>query len=551
VGIDTLAFVANNTYELIKGDDQRQTFVLPAFVKKMIEKKLLGKKTGAGFYKTKWVDQQKILKAIDLNNFEYGEIRDSDFECLVEAMKSSSLPEKIRAVMFGKDKGAQFAWKIIATGLIYAASKIPEIADSIVEIDNAMKWGYNHELGPFETWDAIGVEKSIKKMEQDGFCIPQKIQKMIRQGNRSFYKMEKGKKFFYDFKTERYKELKISEAIISISALKLHGKTVKSCKSASLVDLGGEVFCCEFHTKMNVINKEILDFMVESLDFVDQNGAGMVIGNQVRAMPGSFSVGGDLKLMGAMAKEGKFAEIEQLILCAQQVMQKARYANFPVVAAPYGLTLGGGCEICLGAANRLVVHAELYMGLVEIGVGLLPAGGGCMNLWKKFIRYIPESVKEVDLAKIFSPVFKNIVMAKMSSSAANARFLGFLGPEDRIVFNRDHLIGEAKKEILRMVDPVYVPPVKRKIKVFGEAAQGVINMEINNMLSAGYISEYDGFLAGRIAYVVSGGQVRVDGQIDEETILKLEREAFVDFWREPKTRARVEHMLLTGKPLRN
>ncbi len=551
VGLDTLAHVANNTYELVKNDELRQSFKLPLYINKMIEKKLLGDKSGAGFYKSEWKDGQKVLKVLDLSDFEYKEVPKSQFECLAQAMNAETLPEKIRAVVYGKDKGARFAWKVVATSLIYAASRIPEIAQTIIEIDNAMKWGYNFQLGPFETWDAIGLEESVAKMEQEGFSIPENVRKMLQYGNRSFYKMENGKKFYYDLNTHKYREQKVSQSIILLPALKNMNKTVKTCKSASLVDLGDHVFCCEFHTKMNAINQEIVDFLEESLDFTDKYGAGLVIGNQTTGMPGAFSAGGDLRLMGEMVRRGKFDEIEQFIKKVQGIMQKAKYSPFPVVAAPYGLVLGGGCEICLGAADKMVAHAELYMGLVEIGVGLLPAGGGCLNLWKKFIRQVPEVVQGVDLAKFFSPVFRNIATAKVSTSAAQARSLGFLGPEDRIVFNMDYLIGEAKKEVLNMVDAGYSPPVKRPVRVFGDAAQGVINMELNNMLSAGLISEYDAFLASRIGYVISGGDVRVGSEIDEEVILKLERDAFVDFWKEQKTQARAEHMLKTGKPLRN
>lgn len=551
VGLDTLSHVANNTYELLKNDEQRDSFKLPAFFKKMIENKLLGNKTGAGFYKSEWIDGQKVINEIDLNKFKYEKLRESEFECLDKARNARTLSEKIRAVVYGKDKGGDFAWKVMATSLIYAASRIPEIAGSIVEIDNAMKWGFNFQLGPFETWDAIGVEESVDKMAKEGLPVPEKVLKMVQNGNSSFYKIENGKKFYYNFETNEYIEQKISESAVSLAALKEQGKTLKTCKSASLLDLGDNVFCCEFHTKMNTINKEIVDFLEESLDFTDKNGAGMVIGNQSVGIPASFSVGGDLKLMSEMARLGKFKDIEEFIKNAQRVMQKSRYAAFPVVAAPYGLTLGGGCEICLGAADKMLAHSELYMGLVEIGVGLLPAGGGCLNLWKKFIRNIPEPVQDLDLAKFFAPVFRNIAMATVSSSAANARACGLLGPEDRIVFNSDYLIGEAKKEVLHMVDIGYSPPVKRPIRVFGDAAQGVINMELNNMLSAGYISEYDAYLGKRIGYVISGGDVRVNCEIDEEIILKLERETFVDLWKEPKTQLRVEHMLETGKPLRN
>jgi 3-hydroxyacyl-CoA dehydrogenase len=551
VGMDTLAYVAKNTYELVNNDEQKHTFKLPGFIDKMIEKNLLGNKTGSGFYRSKIIDGKQLLEVIELNQFTYNKVKESEFECLTKARNAETLAEKIRTVVYGKDEGARFAWKAVAASLIYAASRIPEIADSIVEIDNAMKWGFNFQLGPFETWDVIGVEESVDKMEEDGFYVPYKVKKMLWEGNSSFYKIKNGKKFFYDFVTNNYKEQKINRSIISLPVLKAANNIMKTCKSASLVNLGDNVFCCEFHTKMNVINNEIIDFLEESLEFTDRNGVGMVIGNQEAGVSRAFSVGGDLNLMGAMAKQGKYYELEQFIKSAQKVMQKSRYAAFPVVAAPYGLTLGGGCEICLGAADKMLVHAELYMGLVEMGVGLLPAGGGCLNLWKKFLRHIPDPVQDLDLAKFFTPVFRNIVMPKVSSSAANARSMGFLGPEDRIVFNLEYLIGETKKEVLRMVDAGYLPPVKRPVKVFGDAAQGIIHMELKSMVLAGYISEYDAFLGKRIGYVLSGGDISVNSEIDEEVILKLEREAFVDFWKEPKTQARVEHMLKTGKPLRN
>jgi 3-hydroxyacyl-CoA dehydrogenase len=387
-------------------------------------------------------------------------------------------------------------------------------------------------------------------MDKEGFKIPESIRKMIESGHTSFYKTQNGKVFFYDFATKGYKELVVSEKIVSLNALRSAGKIAKQCGSASLIDLGNDVFCLEFNTKMNTLNLEIVEFFYDALDHVDANGAGLVIGNQAGGMPGVFSAGADLKEMTGAIKEKQYSVIEGLIDQLHDVLQKARYSDFPVVAAPYGITLGGGCEICL-SVDRIVAHAELYMGLVEIGVGLIPAGGGCLNLWKKFMGMLPEVVTDVDLSKLFIPVFMNIAMAKVSSSAADARANGFLGPEDRIVFNRNHQIGEAKKEVLNMSEAGYSPPVKRKIKVLGQAAQGMINVEIFNMAQGRFVTEYDTFLAKRIASVISGGDVRENSEIDEAVILQLEKEAFIDFLKEEKTVARIEHMLKTGKPLRN
>ena len=551
VGLDTMGHVAKNTYDLVVDDEQRNSFVLPEFVDQMIQKNLLGKKTKSGFYKTDLTPEwKKIRKVIDPQTLEYSEYEPPDFPCLVEAKKAKTLPEKIKSIVYGQDKGARFVWKVVANGLIYAVNRIAEISDTIVDIDNAMKWGFNFEMGPFETWDAIGLEASIDKMEKDGFEVPEKVKQMIARGHTSFYKTDMGKRFAYDFVIESYKEIVTGKTMVSLETLKGAGNLVQSCKSASLIDLDDGVFCLEFHTKMNALNKEIIEFQQEVMEYVDANGLGLVIGNQAGGMPGAFSAGGDLFFMAGLAKEKKYSEIDAFLSMAQDAIQKEKYSSFPVVAAPYGMTLGGGCEVCLGA-DRIVAHAELYMGLVEIGVGLLPSGGGCLNLWKKFVQTIPEAVTDVDLAKFFVPVFMSVALAQVSTSAAEARNNGFLAPTDRIVFNRDSLIGEAKKEVLKMVDEGYAPPMKQPIKVLGQAAQGMIEVEIFNMLKGKFITEYDAFLAKRIAYVISGGEVRDNSTIQEDVILNLEREAFVDFWKEEKTMARVEHMLKTGKPLRN
>ena len=551
VGLDTMGHVAKNTYELVTEDEERDSFVIPEFVDKMIEKKLLGKKTKSGFYKTELTPEWKLIrKVINPATLEYEDMGKPDFPCLAAAKNANTLPEKMKAIVYGDDRGSVYAWKAVASQLIYSANRIPEISDTIVEIDNSMKWGYNFEMGPFETWDAIGVAESVARMEKDGLAVPEKVKKMLAGGNTAFYKTENGKTLFYDFAVDAYKEISVSKSIISLDACKGAGKLIKTCPSASLIDLGDGVFCFEFHTKMNALNGEILEFMHAVLDYVDANGTGLVIGNQAGGMPGAFSAGADLKFMANLAKEKKYTEMDAFLAGGQAGIQRARYASFPVVAAPYGMTLGGGCEICLGA-DRIVAHAELFMGLVEIGVGLLPGGGGCLNLYKKLTDSIPDAVTDLDLTKFFLPSFMSIAMAKVSMSGAEARAIGFLGPKDRIVFNRDYQVGEAKKEVLKMLDEGYTPPVKRPLKVAGNAAQGMVNAELFNMQSAKYVSEYDVFLARRIAFVISGGDVRVNSLVDEELILQLEREAFVDFWKQEKTIARVDHMLKTGKPLRN
>lgn len=551
VGLDTLAHVAKNTYELVDNDEARDSFVMPEFVNTMIKKNLLGKKSQGGFYKTDLTpDWKPIRKVIDPATLEYAEFEFASFPCLEKAKKAPSLADKIKTVVYGDDRGARFAWKAIADNLIYAANRIPEISDTIVEIDNAMKWGFNFEMGPFETWDAIGLETSVARMEKDGMAVPAKIKKMLAAGNSSFYRIENGKLFYYDFADETYKRQKVSANIVSLAALKSTGKVVKENASASLVDLGDDVLCLELHTKMNALNQEIVEFFPEVLETVDRTAVGLVIGNQAGGMPGAFSAGANLMDVAKSVKENRYADIEKMLAGLQYGLLNLKYAPFPVVAAPFGLALGGGCELIL-AADRAVAHAELYMGQVEIGVGVLPAGGGCLNLWRKFLESVPEAVTEMDLAKLFIPVFMAIAMAKVSTSAADARANGFLGPRDRIVLNRDHLIGEAKKEVLRMRDDGYAPPLKRPFRVLGQAAQGMVAAQIADMASGKFITEYDAFLARRIAYVISGGDVRDNALVSDDVILTLERKAFVDFLKEEKTMARIEHMLKTGKPLRN
>lgn len=551
VGLDVLGHVADNTFEMVPDDEERESFVLPDFVRSMIDKGMLGKKADGGFYKTELTEKWEIVrKVVHPETLEYEPLEKSEFPCLKEAKKAKTLAESIKAVVYGEDRGARFAWRSLAGQLIYSANRIPEISDTVVEIDNAMRWGFNFVLGPFETWDAIGVAESVKKMKADGFDVPAKVEKMLADGNSSFYRVQGGTRMFYDFASGDYREIRRRDIAISLELLKAQGRQVRSCDSASLVDLGDGVYCLEFHTKMNALNEEIIRFGHESLDYVEENGVGLVIGNEAGGMPAPFSAGADLKSVGMAAEQGRFREIEEMVEQLQRFVQRSRYVPFPVVAAPFGLALGGGCEVCLGA-DRIVAHAELNMGLVEIGVGLLPAGGGCLNLWKKFLAGIPEAVEDVDLGKFFVPCFMNIAMAKVSFSAAEARANGFLGPQDRIVFNRDHLIGEAKQEVLRMASDGYAPPAKRKIRVFGEAAQGMINSELHNMKSGGFVSDHDVFLIKRIATVVSGGEVRTGSHMDEEVILGLERRAFMDFLREEKSQERIRHMMETGKPLRN
>ncbi|MDA3894845.1 MAG: 3-hydroxyacyl-CoA dehydrogenase NAD-binding domain-containing protein [Desulfobacteraceae bacterium] len=549
VGLDTMTHVSSNTYDLCVDDEERDTFIVPDFVKTMVENKQLGNKTKGGFYKKELTPDWKWLrKVIDPTTGEYVDLDRPTFPCLDAAKKCATTAEKLQTIVYGDDKGAKFAWKVSAAACIYSAKRIPEISDTIVEIDNAMKWGYNFEMGPFEQWDAIGVEKSVAKMEADGMAVPENVKKMLASGATSFYKLEDGKKMFFDFASNGYKALQTSEKAIVLDDLRANGKVVKTVPSCSLIDLGDGVFCVEFHSKMNALNGEMLDFMKEAGKYVEENGVGMVIGNQAGGMPGAFSAGGDLAFMLGLAKEGKFDEIDTFIKGVHEGIMGTKYAPFPVVAAPFGLALGGGCEICL-SADRIVAHTDLFMGLVEIGAGLVPGGGGMIHLWRNYIDSKPGAGKITDHAGFFISAFMCVAQAKVSSSAADARKNGFLRPTDRIVANKDNLIGEAKKEVLKMVDDGYAPPRKKNTEVFGREALGMIWAEMLNMSAGGYITPHMEAIAKKIAVCMAGGDVPKGSLVTEQHLMNLEREAFVELWKTENTQKMAENIIKTGKPL--
>lgn len=553
VGLDTMVHVADNSYNLCPDDEMKETVKAPDYVKKLVADGKLGNKTKQGFYKSGKDENGKRFK-LQLNPVtgEYEAFEKASFPCLDEAKKKATLEEKVKAVVFGDDEGAKFVWECTASALTYSANRIPEIADSLVEIDNAMKWGYGWELGPFESWDAIGVKESVARMEKEGLAVSDNVKKMLAAGNDTFYKMVNGKRQYFDFASGSYKDVPANENAISLAAVKADNKVVKTCPSASLIDLGDDIFCIEFHTKMNALNRGIIEFMNECQDYLDDNARGVVIGNQAGGMPGAFSAGADLSYVSGLIHDKKWSEIDSFIALAHETTLRSKYSSIPVIAAPYGMTLGGGCETCLGA-NKIVAHTELFMGLVEIGVGLLPAGGGCTNLYRKMIEALPAgTAASLDLTKIYIDAFMAIGMAKVSMSAAQAVSIGLLHPwKDRIVFNRDLLIGEAKKEALIMADAGWTPPMKKDIPVAGISGTGMVTAELYNMANGLFMSEYDAFLAKRIAYVIAGGDVKYGTKVSEDHVLRLEREAFVDFCKEEKTLARIDHMLKTNKPLRN
>ncbi len=549
VGNDTIGHLAHNSYNLLENDEYREIYRLPDFFLGMLKKGMLGKKTpkNGGFY-VSTVDKnfKKTKRVLNIKTLEYEEYnRDFVPDILKEAVQQGSNSERLFHIF----RNHEFSGKLLSSLFVYSANRIPEIADSIVDIDNAMKWGYAWEKGPFELWDELGVERSIDLVESYGFTIPDSVKRMISSGSGTFYRTNDGEKEFYNILKGRYEEIKKNGNMIFLSNIKTSPeKVVLSSKSASLIDLGDGVFDFEYHTKMNALNGEIVDMIPKAIEYVSKNGQALVIGNEAAGIPGAFSAGADLKFMLELAAAGKFDTIDSFVKNAQSGMKALKYSPFPVVVAPYGMTLGGGAESAMWA-DRIVAHSETYMGLVEIGAGLLPAGGGCTNLWRRHVESVVKEVKIDDLMPLFLSVFQQIAMAKVGASAMDSRNSGFLMPRDRIVFNRDYLIGEAKKEALRMIEDGYTPPPVTKIRIIGDTAMGGVYSRIHDLKKTGFLTPYMSDIAVRVALVLSGGDARPGSYVTEDYMLSLERKNFVELWKDERTFKMAEHIARTGRSL--
>lgn len=545
VGLDTFAHVAKNLYENVPGDEKREIFKIPEFIQKMIERQWLGEKTGQGFYKQVKKGEEKEILVLDLKTLDYRPIQKIQYPSLEAAKAASGAGQKIKALISANDRAAQLAWDVISETLLYAASKIPEIADDIFNIDNALKWGFNWELGPFETWDAIGVKESVARMKKEGKNLPPLVEKLLEQGQESFYRRQNGELFFFDLTTTAYKKVPENPRIILLPSLKERNKVVKANAGASLIDLGDGVACLEFHTYMNAIGPEIIEMINESLPIVENEFIGLVIGNHGQ----NFSVGANLLLLAAEIMKGNWAGIEASVKALQDATMAMKYFEKPIVAAPHGMTLGGGCEICL-ASHRIRAALETYMGQVEIGVGLLPGAGGNKEVYLRCIEGIPDGVTP-DLLPFLRKAFETIAMAKVSTSGEEARKLGFLRANDKITANVDHLLFDAKQTVLAMVQEGFRPPRPRLIPVAGDGGRAAIKYMANTMRQGGFITEYEEFIAGKLAYILTGGDVLSGALVTEQHMLDIEREVFLSLCGEKKTQERISHMLKTNKPLRN
>ena len=547
VGLDVLVHVNKNLYPAIPDDEDRDVFQVPPLIETMLEKKLLGDKTAGGFYKkSKTPDGRTEILELDLNTFEYKPQEKTKFTSLEAAKGVDDLPKRLKTLVWGNDRVGEFLWKTSSRLSRYSADRIPEIADTIVEIDNAIKWGFGWEIGVFEAWDAIGVRQSVERMRAEGQAVPANVERMLESGAESFYKNENGVVSFYDLVNGGYKTVPERPGVTILKSVKERTGTIKTNPGASLIDLGDGVACLEFHSKMNSLGGDTVQMMNFAIDETERNFEGLVVGNQ----GGNFSAGANIMLLLMAAQEEEWDDINMMVRALQTAVMRLRYSSKPVVTAPYGLTLGGGCEIAMHG-DRVRAAAETYIGLVEVGVGLIPAGGGTKEMTMRTMD-AAAAVPDADPLLFLKKTFETIGMGKVATSAQEGKAFGFLRDIDSISMNGDRLIADAKQQVLNLAAAGYTPPVERTdILVMGEAARSAIKLALHMMKRGGYISDHDALIGTKLASILSGGNLNHSTLVSERYLLDLEREAFVSLCGERKTQERIAAMLKTGKPLRN
>jgi 3-hydroxyacyl-CoA dehydrogenase len=551
VGLDVLAHVVRNLAEALPDDQRRDLFQLPDFVARMLERNLLGEKSQQGFYKKvkaerEGEDESEIL-TLDLTSFEYRKRQRPNLPALELVQNIEDPRQRVAALLQSPDRVGQFYQKLFWHTFHYTANRIPEISDDIVAIDNAMKWGFNWECGPFELWDAVGVGKTVERWRKEQRSVPPLAEKLLASGKNAFYSQSNGTTSYFDFPSAEYRVLEDKPGILLLPSLKARQKEIKRNAGASLIDLGEGVVCLEFHSKMNTIGADTVEMAHAGLKLLNDGFEAMVIGNQ----GANFCVGANLMLLLVGAQEGEWEEIHEAVRAFQNANMALKYALKPVVAAPFGLTLGGGVEMVLHAA-RIRAAAETYMGLVEFGVGLVPAGGGAKEMLIRAMDAVPPD-PEADPFLYLKEVFLNIGMAKVSTSAEEARKLRYLSARDSISMNRDRQIADAKQVALDLVKLGYRPAKPRDdILAPGQAAFTKMKLGLHLMRRAEYISDYDVVVATHLARILSGGGEFTSPQrVSEQYLLDLEREVFVSLCGEKKTQERMQYMLKKGKPLRN
>jgi 3-hydroxyacyl-CoA dehydrogenase len=538
VGLDTFAHVAGNVYEKVEGKE-KEVFEVPAFMKKMLENGWLGSKSGQGFF----LKKGKEILELDPLTLEYVPRKKLKTAATEMSKQEKGTANKLKALVYADDRAGQFLWNTLSQSLLYSAQLLGEIADTIVAIDRAMKWGFGWEMGPFETWDAIGLEKSVEKLKAAGQEVPAWIGEMLENGITSFYKEEDGELSYYH--NGEYHPVEFNPKAINLKKIKKQKDVIKKNGGASLIDLGDGVALLEFHSPNNSIGLDIIQMINFAVEEVEKNYKGLVIGNQGK----NFCVGANLAMMLMEVQDDNIYELDMVIRQFQNAMMKIKYSAKPVVAAPFAMTLGGGAEVCLPAAH-IQASAETYMGLVEVGVGLLPGGGGNKELYIKHLESIPNGV-QFDLQNVANKVFETIATAKVSTSGAEARENNFLNLADGISVNSDHQLYDAKQAVLALHEKGYKQKPRQNVPVVGETGYATLLLGAESMFLSGFISEHDLKIAKKVAYVIAGGKVPFGTKVDEQYLLDLEREAFLSLIAEPKTQQRMQHLLVKGKPLRN
>jgi 3-hydroxyacyl-CoA dehydrogenase len=544
VGLDTLAKVAIGLDKNLTNDEQKQVFALPHYIQKMLDKNMLGSKTGQGFFKkVKTEDSSKIL-ALNLKTLEYEEQPKAKFATLESTKAIDDLAARIPVFLRGKDKAGEFYRKSLFGLFAYVSHRIPEIADELYKIDDALRAGFGWKLGPFETWDAAGLKDTLKTMQTENYQTAGWVAEMVSVGNSSFYKTESGKKLYYDPATKSYKPIPGSEALPSLEILR-PSKTVWKNSGATLVDLGDGILNLEFHTKMNTIGGEVLTGINKAIDIAEAEYRGLVISNT----GDNFSAGANVGMIFMMAAEQEYDELDFAIRAFQNTVARIRFSSIPVVVAPHSLTLGGGTEISLHA-DKVIAHAETYMGLVEFGVGVIPGGGGT----KEFALRASDEFRDGDVRiNVLRNRFLTIGQAKVSTSAHEAFELGYLRHGiDEVVMSRREQLGRAKRAALTLWENGYTRPRPRTdITVLGKEGLGIVYVGANAMLAGGYISEHDQLISQKLGWVLCGGDLSQPTKVSEQYLLDMERRAFLELCMQRKTLERLQSIIKTGKVLRN
>ncbi len=543
VGLDTFLHVADNLYPLVPHDEARESFRAPGFVRTMVERGLLGRKSGGGFYRMLKEPEKKLL-TLDLATLEYRDQVKTKFPEIEAARSVDDLPARLRQLAFGDGKAGQAIWRMLAASFSYAAMRVGEISDSAAQIDQAVCWGFNWKLGPFETWDALGFRTVTERLRRDGLPLPGWVDALYDSGAETLYREQGGVRQSPTAATGVFAPVPGDERIVDFEILRRAGREVQRNPGASLLDLGDGVLGLEFHSKMNAIGQDHLNLVMTACSEAEKNWQALVVTNPSE----NFSVGANLMMLMMEAAEGNWEDIDLIVRAFQAACGRLEHCGVPVVTAPAGLALGGGCEITM-AGNAVRAAAETYIGLVELGAGVIPAGGGCLRL---YLRHLARQNDARDLQPAFRAAFETIGTAKVATSAEEARGLGFLRPGDTWSMHREHVCADARDLALALARAGIEIPVERPaIPVMGTAGLALAESVLYNMEQAGFATAHDRKLGLKLAHVLSGGNVPPGTTISEREMLDLEREAFMSLIGEPKTLARMESLLKTGKPLRN